>query len=281
MLAAGTGPSAEPMRGKRTMAEVMTTTRPIETPRPELRRIGTAELATALRRGWTDFLATPTQLVFLCVLYPVIGLVAATLAAGGEVMHLFYPMAAGFALVGPIAALGLYEISRRREAGLPATWVNVFDVLKSPALPAIVALGLVLVVLFLGWLWAADAIHAATLGTLPVQPGQDAMTQLFSTQEGRRMILLGNAVGFLFAVVVLALTVVSFPMLLDRDGGVGQAVATSLRAVALNPVPMALWGLIVAVLLLLGSLPLFIGLAVVLPVLGHATWHLYRLVVVR
>jgi uncharacterized membrane protein len=263
------------------MAEALTTTRGLEAARPELRRIGTAELATALRRGWADFLATPTQLMFLCVLYPVIGLVAATLAAGGEVMHLFYPMAAGFALVGPIAALGLYEISRRREAGLPASWVNVFDVLKSPALPAIGALGLMLVVLFLAWLWAADAIHAATLGTLPVQPGQDITTLLFATPEGRRMILLGNAVGFGFAVVVLALTVVSFPMLLDRDGGVGQAIGTSLRAVVLNPVPMALWGLIVAVLLLLGSLPLFIGLAVVLPVLGHATWHLYRLVVVR
>jgi uncharacterized membrane protein len=263
------------------MAETMTTTRHLDAPRPVLRRIGTGDLATALRLGWADFLATPTQLMFLCVLYPVIGLIAATLAAGGEVMHLFYPMAAGFALVGPVAALGLYEISRRREAGLPASWANVFDVLKSPALPAIVALGLLLVVLFLAWLWAADAIHAATLGTLPAQPGQDLTTLLFGTQEGRRMILIGNAVGFLFAVAVLALTVVSFPMLLDRDGGVAQAVATSLRAVALNPVPLALWGLIVAVLLLLGSLPLFIGLAVVLPVLGHATWHLYRLVVQR
>lgn len=263
------------------MAEAATTIRHLDATRPELRRIGTGDLATALRRGWDDFLATPTQLMFLCVLYPVIGLVAATLAAGREVMHLFYPMAAGFALVGPIAALGLYEISRRREAGLPASWFNVFDVLKAPALPGIVALGLVLVVLFLGWLWAADAIHAATLGTLPVQPGQDMVALLFGTPEGRHLILLGNGVGFLFAAVVLVLTVVSFPMLLDRGGGVAQAVATSLRAVALNPVPMALWGLVVAVLLLLGSLPLFIGLAVVLPVLGHATWHLYRLVVVR
>lgn len=253
--------------------------------RIEIRKIGLPELGTALRRGWSDFLATPTQLMFLCVLYPVIGLIAATMASGDEVMHLFYPMAAGFALVGPIAALGLYEISRRREAGLPASWLNVFDVLKAPALPSIFALALMLVALFLAWLWAADAVYAATLGTLPQEGRQIGALaradQVFSTEAGLRMVLFGNAIGLCFAAVVLALTVVSFPMLLDRQGGAAQAIATSLRVVARNPVPMAVWGLIVAAMLLLGSVPLFIGLAVVLPVLGHATWHLYRLVVVR
>ena len=246
--------------------------------RPAIRRIGIDELGIALRRGYADFLAAPTQLVFLCVLYPAIGLVAATLAAGGDVMHLFYPMAAGFALVGPVAALGLYEISRRRERGLPAGWANAFDVLRSPAFGAIVALSLLLVVLFLAWLFAAHAIFAATLGQLPAGFA-DAVEAVLHTPEGQRLLWLGNATGFVFALAVLALTAVSFPMLLDRDCGVGLAVGTSLRAMAANPLPMLAWGLIVAVLLLLGSLPLFIGLAVVLPVLGHATWHLYRLVV--
>ncbi|MGX9964731.1 DUF2189 domain-containing protein [Roseomonas sp. F4] len=266
------------------MAEVLTTTHALREAAPALRRIGLPDLATALRRGWADFLAAPTQLMFLCVLYPLIGLVAATLAAGGEVMHLFYPMATGFALIGPIAALGLYEISRRREAGLPARWSDVFTVLRAPSLPAILLLGLMLVGLFLGWIWAAHAIHAATLGMLaPEGTGAQALLgQVFGTAEGRRMLLLGHVVGLGFAAAVLALTVVSFPLLLDRPNtGLGEAVGTSLRAVAMNPVPMAAWGLIVAVLLLLGSLPLFIGLAVVLPVLGHATWHLYRLVVAR
>ncbi|NKE44604.1 DUF2189 domain-containing protein [Roseomonas frigidaquae] len=269
------------------MAEAMTTTRNFESAPPELRRIGLEDLGTALRRGWADFLATPTQLMFLCILYPVIGLVAATLAAGGEVMHLFYPMAAGFALVGPLAALGLYEISRRREAGLPTSWTDVFQVLRSPALPAISGLAVLLLVLFTAWLWTADAIHAATLGTLPTDPRYNGgalalLEQVFGTAEGQRMLLIGHLVGFGFAALVLALTVVSFPLLLDRpQAGLGQAIGTSLRAVAANPLPMAAWGLIVAALLLLGSLPLFIGLAVVLPVLGHATWHLYRLVVAR
>jgi uncharacterized membrane protein len=260
------------------MDDVLRTAPGVEAVRPGIRRIGLAELGTALRRGAQDFLQAPTQLFFLCVLYPAIGLVAATLAAGGDAMHLLYPMSAGFALVGPVAALGLYEISRRRERGLEASWRNAFDVVRSPAIGAILALGVLLVGLFLAWLWAADAIHAATLGRLPADmPLQEA---LFGTPEGWRMIWLGNLVGFCFAALVLVLTAISFPMLLDRDGGVAEAVATSARAFAANPLPMAAWGLIVAVLLLLGSLPLFVGLAVVLPVLGHATWHLYRAVVV-
>lgn len=259
------------------MAEVWTSTTTAASVRPEVQRIGISDLGIALRRGWADFMAIPTQLVFLCMLYPLIGLVAATLAAGRDVMHLFYPMAAGFALVGPVAALGLYEISRRLEQGQHASWINAFDVLRSPALGSIFALGVLLLAIFMTWLWCADAIFAATVGQLP--PGTGLWQALFSTPEGWRLIWLGNAVGFVFAAIVLVLTVVSFPMLLDRGGGVANAVSTSVRAVMANPVPMAVWGLIVAALLLLGTIPLFVGLAVVLPVLGHATWHLYRLVV--
>jgi uncharacterized membrane protein len=258
------------------MAEVWTTTANSAAV-PEVRRIGLAELGIALRRGWADFMATPTQLVFLCVLYPVIGLVAGTLAAGGNAMHLFYPLAAGFALVGPVAALGLYEISRRRERGLPASWRNAFDVMRAPAIGEILVLGLGLLVIFFLWLWAADAIFRATVGHLPA--GADSWRVLTGTEEGRRLVLWGNLVGFFFAAAVLVLTTLSFPMLLDRGAGLGRAVATSVRAFVVNPVPMMVWGLIVAGLLLLGSIPLFVGLAVVLPVLGHATWHLYRLLV--
>jgi len=259
------------------MAEAVTGMSTRSVAEPQIRRIGLGELGIALRRGWADFLETPTQLVFLCALYPLIGLVAATLSAGGDAMHLFYPMAAGFALVGPIAALGVYEISRRRERGLPASWVNVFDVFRSPAIGAITVLALGLLVIFVAWLWAADAITERTIGQLPA--GTDLWTAVFGTQEGMRLIFLGNAVGFVFAAVVLVLSALSFPMLLDKDGGLGRAVSTSVRAFTVNPVPMAAWGLIVALVLLAGSIPLFVGLAVALPVLGHATWHLYRLVV--
>jgi uncharacterized membrane protein len=245
-----------------------------------VRRIGVPDLRDALARGYADFMATPTQLVFLGIIYPLVGLVAARAAAGGDLLPLFYPMVAGLSLMGPVAALGIYEISRRREQGREASWLNAFDVLRSPALGSILALGLLLCVIFVAWLFAAQAVHQATMGGLPAPRSiGEFVSQVFGTRAGWNLILLGNAVGFLFAVLVLTLTVISFPLLLDRHVGVVTAVRTSIRAVVANPVTMAIWGLIVAVLLALGSLPVFVGLAVVMPLLGHATWHLYRKVI--
>jgi uncharacterized membrane protein len=239
-----------------------------------------SDLRNALVRGYDDFMATPTQLVFLGIIYPLVGLVAARAAAGGDLLPLFYPLVAGLSLMGPVAAIGIYELSRRREQGLEVSWVNAFDILRAPALGSIVALGLLLCVIFVAWLLAAQMIYEMTMGRLPF-PGsvREFASQVLGTPEGRSLILLGNAAGFFFAVLVLTLTVVSFPMLLDRNVGVTMAVRTSVRAVVANPVTMAAWGLIVAVLLLFGCLPVFVGLAVVMPLLGHATWHLYRKVV--
>lgn len=247
---------------------------------PAVRRIGLADIGDALRLGWQDFLAAPTQLLFLGILYPLIGLFAARAVAGGDTLALFYPLVAGLSLMGPVAALGIYEISRRRERGYAVSAMDAFAVLRSPAILSIAALGLVLLVIFGFWVLVAEMIYGATLGSV-AQPSSvgEFLRLLRDTPEGWRLILFGNGAGFLFAVTVLALTVVSFPLLLDRDVGPGVAVRTSLRAVAANPVPMAAWGLTVAVLLALGSLPLFIGLAVAMPVLGHGTWHLYRKVV--
>jgi uncharacterized membrane protein len=245
-----------------------------------VRRIGLRDLSEALRAGWQDFLAAPTQLFFLTVLYPVIGVALWLLTIGGNLWELLWPLVAGFALLGPVAALGVYEISRRRERGEEPSRFAAFAALRSPAIGAIAALGLLLLAIFVAWLLAAQAIYAATMGHLPPPSGVgEFLAQVTGTPEGRRLMLLGNGVGFLFAAAVLCLTVVSFPMLLDRDGGLARAIGTSLRAVAANPVPMAVWGLLVAVLIFAGCAVLFVGLAVVLPVLGHATWHLYRRVV--
>ncbi len=246
---------------------------------PIVRRIGIADLKYALSRGYQDFLATPTQLIFLGLIYPVIGLIAARAAAGGDLLPLFYPLVAGLSLMGPLAAIGIYELSRRREQGRDVSWVHAFDVLKSPSLGSIIALGLLLCAIFVAWLFAAQAIYDRTMGPAAPASVGEFLDRVFNTQEGMNLILLGNGIGFLFAVVVLTLTVVSFPLLLDREVGARVAIRTSVRAVAANPVTMAVWGLIVAVLLLLGCLPIFVGLAVVMPVLGHATWHLYRRVV--
>lgn len=246
---------------------------------PVVRRIGIADLRDALRRGVDDFLATPTQLVFLGLIYVVVGVLAARAAWGGDLLTLIFPLMAGLSLMGPIAALGVYEISRRREAGQPTSAMDAFAALRSPAIGSILALGLVLAVIFAAWVWSADLIYNATLGRdRPDSMGSFAR-DLLDTREGWTLIMVGNLVGAGFAALVLVLTVVSFPLLLDRNVGVGVAVRTSVRAFQANPGTMLLWGLMVAALLLLGSIPLFVGLAVVMPVLGHATWHLYRKVV--
>jgi uncharacterized membrane protein len=247
---------------------------------PTVQRIMVADVGDALRRGWQDFLAAPTQLVFLGLIYPLVGLFAARATSGGNALALFYPLVAGLSLMGPVAAIGIYEISRRRERGWAVSWLDAFSVLRSPAILSIVALGLMLLVIFGLWVLTAQWIYESTVGALARPSSVSEFVRLIrDTPEGWRLVLFGNAAGFLFAVAVLALTVVSFPMLLDRDVGPGLAVRTSMRAVAANPGPMAVWGLIVAALLLLGSLPLFVGLAVAMPVLGHGTWHLYRKVV--
>jgi len=248
---------------------------------PEVRRIRIGDLRDALALGLADFQANRTDVIFLCVIYPVIGLVLGRLASGYGLLPLLFPLASGFALVGPFAAVGLNEISRRRELGGEVRWVDAFGVLRAPSIGAIILLGMMLIALFLLWLVVAQIIFVVTLG--PQAPASVAgfLGDVLTTGPGWTMIIVGIGVGFLFALLVLAVSVVSFPLLPDRNVGIGTAVATSVRAVSANPGVMALWGMIVAFGLLLGSLPLFVGLVVVLPVLGHATWHLYRKVVPR
>lgn len=243
---------------------------------PTVRTVTLADLKDALVRGIDDFNAMPTHVVFLSLIYPIVGLVLARFAFGYDVLPLLFPLMAGFALIGPFAAIGLYEMSRRREQGLDVSWRHAFDVVRSPSFGAIAALGLLLMAIFLVWIAAAQAIYVANFGYAPAASMPDFFHQILTTRAGWMLIIVGNGVGFLFAVLVLAMSVVSFPLLLDRDVGAAVAILTSLRAVLANPVAMAIWGLIVAGLLAIGSLPFFLGLAVVMPVLGHATWHLYR-----
>ncbi|UYN97959.1 MAG: DUF2189 domain-containing protein [Enhydrobacter sp.] len=246
---------------------------------PVVRPIAVADLREALARGVRDFTACRTDVVFLCMIYPVAGLVISRLAVDYGFLPLVFPLVSGFALIAPLFGVGLYEMSRRRELGIARGWSDAFAVARSPSFGSILALGLILLGLFALWLWAAWLIYTVTLGPdAPVSAlafARDAVT----THAGWTMILAGVGTGFLFAIAVLAISVVSFPLLLDRNVGVGTAIATSLKAVRDNPGPMALWGLIVAAGLVLGALPLLVGLAIVLPVLGHATWHLYRRVV--
>lgn len=247
---------------------------------PEVRTLSMSDLRDALRRGVEDFAAMRSDVIFVCALYPVIGALLSWVAFHANLLPHLFPLASGFALLGPVAALGLYEMSRRRERDGHAGWSDAFAVLRSPALGPILVLSAYLMAIFVAWVLAAYSIYTLTMG-----PGAPASATAFvsgvlTTPEGYEMMAIGLPVGLLFALLVLVISAVSFPLLLDRDVGLPVAVTTSVRVARKNPGVIAAWGLIVAVLLALGSIPLFLGLIVVMPVLGHATWHLYRHAVV-
>jgi uncharacterized membrane protein len=248
---------------------------------PEIQTISIAALREALRLGYRDFIAVPSHALFVVIAYPILGLLLARMAFGYDTLHLVFPLAAGFALIGPVAALGLYELSRRREQGLNPVASDALSVLHSPAIGAITLLGLVLLLLFAAWMVTAQSIYTSHFGSAVPATIADFINQVLYTSRGRNMILVGMTTGLVFAIVVLLISAISFPMLLDRNVSAATAVRTSIRAVIENPAVMALWGIIIAFGLLLGSLPLFFGLAFVIPVLGHATWHLYRKLVAR
>ncbi len=251
-----------------------------DAPIPAVRRITVAELGEALGRGIDDFAALRSDVAFLCIVYPLAGLVLARLVFGYGLLQLLFPLASGFALIGPVAAVGLYEMSRRREAGAAAGWADAFAVFREKAFGSILLFGLLLLALFLAWLAVATRLYDVTLGPQPPISTAAFAHALLTTERGWVLIVAGIGVGFLFAAFVLAIGVVTAPLLLDRDIPLLVAIGASLRAVRTSPGPMALWGLIVAAALVLGSLPLFLGLIVVMPVLGHATWHLYRRVII-
>jgi uncharacterized membrane protein len=246
---------------------------------PIVRTIGYGAIRSALAAGFADFWAMPTHVIFLAIIYPIVGLLLARLTMGEGLLPLAYPVMAGFALLGPFAAVGLYEVSRQRERGLDVSWRNALDVLHAPARRSIAVLGFVQLMIFAVWLAVARALYTSLMGDEAPASVAAFFHRIFTTEAGWTLIIAGNAIGFLFAAAALTLSVVSFPLLLDRDIGANAAMLTSMQAVLRNPGPMALWGLVVAVALFIGSVPLFIGLAIVMPILGHATWHLYREVI--
>jgi uncharacterized membrane protein len=248
---------------------------------PRLRRLSGDDCFSALKEGIGDFFAMPTYPVFVGLFYAVAGIALFAMTSFGNALQLAFPLAAGFALIGPFVAIGLYEMSRRRERGLSVRGRDAFTVLRSPALPSILAFGLLLLAIFAAWILAAELIYVWIYGPNPPASATSFFRDVLTTDRGVMLVVVGVLVGFCFAAIALAISVVAFPLMLDRDLGLVPALAASLRVTQANPLAVALWGLIVAAALVLGSLPLFFGLAVVMPVLGHATWRFYRKAIER
>jgi len=247
-----------------------------------IRKIGHEDLSYSLRRGLDDFLTFRGDIVFAGVVYTVIGLAAVVMTTSAPLMPFFVPVVAGVGLLGPVAALGFYELARRREAGQQDVhWFNFLDVRKRPSADEMgIVAGMLLLIFFL-WLLAAGGLYAALFGWATPETVPQFITSIFTTARGWALIVAGAAIGAVFGWLVLALSVVSLPMLVDCNLSASEAVSASWRAAHANKREMIRWGIIVAVLLVLGSIPLFVGLAFVLPWLGYATWHLYTRLIDR
>jgi uncharacterized membrane protein len=246
---------------------------------PVIRRITLGDLVDALSAGLRDFQAYPAFGLFFGAIYALGGLAILGCALLWDLLYLVYPLAAGFMLIGPFVAVGLYEVSRLREIGQVPTWRAVFGAIFSQGGKEISWMAFVTVFLFIIWMYQVRLLIAVFFG-LHGLPAGSFPNILFTTPEGLAFLAVGHVIGAVLATVTFSLTVVSFPLLLDREVDFVTAMITSVRSVVSNPVPMLGWAICVVLLLFIAALPMFLGVAVMLPVLGYTTWHLYRKIVV-
>jgi uncharacterized membrane protein len=247
---------------------------------PTIRSIGVDDITAALREGADDFRAMPAFGMTIGAVFALGGMAIMYLAVAFDLVVLAFPLLAGFALVGPFAAMGLYEGSRRRDAGQTVGVGDIFDVRRATTSVNIFFLGFILLFSLFVWLRVALLIYALFFGLQGVALDQ-LFGAIFTTVNGFTFLIVGNVVGAAFAFVVFSITVVSFPYMLEKDVDPVTAVALSVSAVAKNTVPLAGWALFVGIALFVSWLPFFLGLIVVLPVLGHATWRLYKRMIVH
>ena len=245
---------------------------------PVVRRITTADIAEALTQGLRDFQAQPLFGLAFGLIYVLGGISIVLCVTAFGMVYLAYPLAAGFALIGPFVAIGLYEVSRRRELGQPISYGAILRTVTSRC--EIGWMAFVTLFFFVIWMYQVRLLIALLLGlNASFSSIKEFMTVVLTTNEGLLFLVIGNLDGAALSLVLFSLTVVSFPLLLDRDVDFVTAMITSVRAVVASPGPMIGWAAIITVLLIISALPYFLGLLVTVPVLGHATWHLYRRIV--
>jgi len=262
----------------------MATASPIsaaESAKIPIRRISPGDLRASLRQGLEDFRDMRGDLIFAGLIYTFIGVAAAVMTTNGPLMPFFFPIVAGVGLLGPVAAVGFYELARRHEDGLESGWKHMLDFRKRPSVDDMGIVAGLLLGIFLLWLLAAGLLYVALFGWATPTSISGFFAAVFTTPRGWALILLGAAIGAIFGWVVLAISVASLPLLVDCDANAAAAVSASWRAAHANKGEMIRWGLTVLGLLVLGSIPLFVGLAFVLPWLGYATWHLYTKLIDR
>jgi len=246
---------------------------------PFVREITISDINDAWAQGLRDFQVAPIFGLAFGGFYAAAGIAIVCCATVLGLSYLVYPLAAGFALIGPFAAVGLYEVSRRLEAGMTLSWHRVLGVVFEQRHRQLAWMAFVVLFIFIVWMYQVQLLFALFIGLHSFATLKDLLAVLTTTPEGVAFLVLGNAIGVCLSLILFALTVVSIPLLLDHDVDFVTAMITSVRAVITNPGPMLGWGVTIGVLLFLASLPLFVGLTVILPILGHATWHLYRRVV--
>ena len=261
--------------------QTMSASRSTRTKPIPVRTINDDDLRSSLRQGWEDFGDLRGDLVFAGLIYTVLGLAAVVMTTSSPLMPFFYPVVAGVALLGPVAAVGFYELARRRENGQEVHWFNFADVRRRPSVDDMGMVAGLLLVIFLGWLISAGVLYWLIFGWATPTSIGGFLATIFTTAKGWTLIIAGAIVGAIFGWVVLALSVASLPMLVDCDVSAAEAVSASWRAAHANKREMIRWGVVVTALLVLGSIPLFVGQAFVLPWLGYSTWHLYTRLVDR
>lgn len=242
---------------------------------PAMGEVQMSMLGEALRRGWHDVRRAPGYALFFAGVYVVIGWIVVWITwVTGQSYWLIFA-AVSFPLIGPFAAVGLYEVSHRLEQGLPLEREEIFGVIahqRRRQLPSIIA---VIIIVFLFWFFLAHMIFALFLG-FSTMTNVSSSFDIYFTQEGMSMLGAGTVVGAAFALLLYTITVISLPLLLDREVDFVTAMITSFQTVTSNPVPMLAWAVFIAMVTFAALIPGFAGLFVVLPLLGHATWHLYR-----
>ncbi|MCC0017236.1 MAG: DUF2189 domain-containing protein [Rhodobiaceae bacterium] len=246
---------------------------------PKVRSFTFAEVVAAAGRGMQDFRSAGLTSALFGIAYAIGGIIVILTAAWSDLTWISYPLATGFALIGPFAAVGLYDISRRLEAGTPLRLSEIMGVVWAQHRREIGWMAFVVLFVFTAWMYQVRLLLALFIGFEPIASYADFFHALFTTPNGLIFLAVGHVVGAILAVILFSLSVISFPILLDRDIDFITAMITSVQTVVKNPLPMLGWAFVVVMLLIAASLPMFLGLVVVLPILGHATWHIYRMAI--